>query len=182
MRPVAVVLVLLVETSHYPPVDAIQMPDAAVGVVQYTAQTPSFHIFLTGKPRMAVRDALDGAVRRLGKAECDRLFSDFRDANGQRPSAVLAASGATAGEYLARLYFVDADADRCRADEALAAFTTPGSRVVHICGDRFAERFARNIRGAEILLIHELLHTLGVGENPPSAATITASVYRRCGD
>jgi hypothetical protein len=30
-------------------------------------------------------------------------------------------------------------------------------------------------------VIHETLHTLGLGENPPSSAEIDSAVARRCG-
>jgi hypothetical protein len=33
----------------------------------------------------------------------------------------------------------------------------------------------------EILLIHEFLHTLGLGENPPTSDAITQRVAVRCG-
>lgn len=53
-------------------------------------------------------------------------------------------------------------------------------RVIYVCGTRFAERFARKTEGGEILLIHELLHTLGLGENPPTTEEITRQVRARC--
>jgi hypothetical protein len=34
---------------------------------------------------------------------------------------------------------------------------------------------------AEAALIHEMLHTLGLGENPPRSRDITARVRARCG-
>jgi hypothetical protein len=34
---------------------------------------------------------------------------------------------------------------------------------------------------AEIYVIHEMLHTLGLGENPPTSLEITQQVKRRCG-
>jgi hypothetical protein len=149
---------------------------------RFTAQTPGLHIFLEGKARMTVDAALEGAVRRLARPRCGELFSEFVDASGQPLSDTLVSSGRTAAQYVTSLYFVDADPRRCHADETLSAFTTPGSRVIHICSERFANYFALNIRGAEILLIHELLHSLGAGENPPSPATITALVIKRCND
>lgn len=78
-------------------------------------------------------------------------------------------------------YFIEGDAARCRADPLLQAYTVPGSRVVWICGDRFAERFAIAVRDASYLVIHEMLHTAGLGENPPSSAEVTAVVARMCG-
>jgi hypothetical protein len=39
----------------------------------------------------------------------------------------------------------------------------------------------RDSSTSEILIIHEVLHTLGLGENPPPSADITARVMARCG-
>ena len=33
----------------------------------------------------------------------------------------------------------------------------------------------------EITIIHEMLHSLGLGENPPESVAITAQVLKRCG-
>jgi hypothetical protein len=61
---------------------------------------------------------------------------------------------------------------------AVAAFTGPGSRVVFVCGARFAEID----RGrAELVVIHELLHTLGLGELPPRSSEIDRAVATSCG-
>lgn len=142
----------------------------------------SYHIFLTGKARMVVTDALDGAARRLATPQCQRLFTDFADSTGRPLSEALQVLGKAASESLAAFYFVDGDgAAQCRASEALTAFTVPNSRVIHVCGTRFAERFARKTVGGEILLIHELLHALGLGENPPTSTQITDAVLNRCG-
>jgi hypothetical protein len=40
---------------------------------------------------------------------------------------------------------------------------------------------ANRSTAAELLVIHELLHTLGLGENPPSSVDITRVVTSRCG-
>lgn len=144
--------------------------------------TRAYHIFLTGKARMVVNDALDGAVRRLARPQCQQLFTDFADPAGHALSDTLAASGKTAGESLADLYFVEGDGSpQCRANDWTAAFTVPRSRVIYVCGTQFADRFALKTSGGEILLIHELLHALGLGENPPTSAHITDAVRTRCG-
>ena len=52
---------------------------------------------------------------------------------------------------------------------------------MHVCVDRFAERFALKTRDGELLILHELLHTLGLMENPPSSAAVSAVVRERCG-
>ena len=139
------------------------------------------HLFLEGKARMAVAAAVEGARLRLEDARCRALLTEFGDADGRPLTARLESTGQTPAEYLAGVYFVAGDDRRCRADEARTAFTMPGSRVVHICVDRFAERFALKTRDGELLILHELLHTLGLMENPPSSAAISDAVRKRCG-
>jgi hypothetical protein len=46
---------------------------------------------------------------------------------------------------------------------------------------RLAQLHLRNPVLAESIVIHEMLHTLGLGENPPSSQEITQQVKRRCG-
>jgi hypothetical protein len=144
--------------------------------------TPAHHIFLTGKVRMVVNDALKGAIRRLARPSCQLVFTDFDDPVVQPLSNALAVLGKTPEEFLAVLYFVEGDgSNQCR-DETTAAFTAPNSRVIHVCGTHFADRFGRNPARGEIILIHELLHALGLGENPPAKAHITDAVLNRCGN
>ena len=47
-----------------------------------------------------------------------------------------------------------------------------------LCGERFTR-----IGGpeAELILIHEMLHTLGLGERPPTTRQIDQVVIRHCG-
>ena len=140
-----------------------------------------FHILLSGKARMTVTDALQGAVRRLATPKCQRLFADFSDQTGRALTMNLAATGQSPADFLAELHFVNADETaQCRTDDVVAAFTAPGSRVIYVCGNRFV-RFAAKTKGGEILLIHELLHALGLGENPPTSSRITDAVMNRCG-
>jgi hypothetical protein len=52
--------------------------------------------------------------------------------------------------------------------------------VVHVC-PRFVLSQRQDPTHAPELLIHELLHTLGLGENPPSTEAISRHVRARCG-
>jgi hypothetical protein len=61
------------------------------------------------------------------------------------------------------------------------AVTEPRSRVVRVCSSRLVWTWQQNPRHVVAALIHEALHTLGLGENPPSSAEITSLVLRRCG-
>lgn len=128
----------------------------------------------------AVRDAVRGALRRLEREDCRRVFSEFTDANGLPLQAGLDALGTTPQEYLGLVGFYDGSAQRrCLTSEVLA-FTAPGHRTVHVC-PQFA-RMQRDDPGlAEVVVLHEALHTLGLGENPPLSAEITRRVTARCG-
>jgi hypothetical protein len=142
---------------------------------------PAFHVLLHGKPRMAVIDALSMADRLLDAPPCHAMFVEFRDPMGRSLATNLEAARETPRERLARLYFSDADARQCRANPRMIAYTEPGSRVIWICGDRFADEFAMAVRPGAFRLIHELLHSAGLGENPPTSAEITDAVATRCG-
>jgi hypothetical protein len=82
-------------------------------------------------------------------------------------------------EYLSLVYFADGlDRGRCE-DTGILATATPGSRLVSVCG-RFARAYRNDPTWAEVVVIHEALHTLGLGENPPSSSEISARVSARC--
>jgi hypothetical protein len=58
---------------------------------------------------------------------------------------------------------------------------------VHVCptgvnalNSRFAKVQAETPSVAEFMIIHEMLHTLCLGENPPTSFEITEQVMKRC--
>jgi hypothetical protein len=131
----------------------------------------------------AVRAALEGAAQRLEEPQCHAVFStsEFQDGAGRPLHEKLTALSTDGPRYLGLLLFVDGQATRpCQAAQTLA-YTEPGSRVVFVCGRRFQEAWKRNPGFAEAAIIHEALHTLGLGENPPSPQAITATVQSHCG-
>ena len=69
----------------------------------------------------------------------------------------------------------------CARPEILA-FTSVGSDTVFVCARSFVRVAQRDPALAEMVLIHEALHTLGLGENPPTSGEITARIEERCGD
>jgi hypothetical protein len=143
-----------------------------------TAQSPVLIGFDEGEVELAVLRAVEGAGARLARPGCREVLSDFTDDAGQRLDTKLLASGRSPAQALAvlRLYD-DRTAPHCRAGTAMA-FTQPGSRVIRVCGREFGKR---NREAAEIILIHEFLHALGLGENPPTSDEITERVAARCG-
>ena len=68
----------------------------------------------------------------------------------------------------------------CSLNDDPYAITKPGSRVVFICPRRFVQKQEWNPTAAEAIIIHEMLHSLGLGENPPSSEAISAVVLDRC--
>ena len=147
---------------------------------------PAFHaargLELNPMHAAAVDRAVAGASRRLESPACRRLFDEFHDAAGAPLQDRLDALGVGPADYLSLVVFADGSARRtCRRDDVLAV-TAPGSRVVYVCGRVFNEAAARKASRAEIAVIHEALHTLGLGENPPDSREITRLVTERCGD
>jgi hypothetical protein len=130
--------------------------------------------------KSAVARVLGSAARQLGHPQCQGLLDEFKDASGQPLRATLEAYGLEAAEYLERgVFFYDAPSRLCGT--ANLAVTTPGSRAVFVCGERFVRQTSKNSRHVEAVLIHEALHSLGLGENPPSSDYINDRVLARCG-
>jgi hypothetical protein len=133
-----------------------------------------------GAQYKALRRAVMGARERLARRECQQLFSEFRDASGRTLQQNLDALGQTAASYFGLIMFADGARWRRCQDPNIFAMTDPGSRVVHVCGRQFAFVDGNNPSQTEAFLIHEALHSLGLGENPPSAKEITARVLALC--
>ena len=154
---------------------------APASVADVAPPAEGFHLQLFGVPRYTVRAAVVGALQRVEQPGCQQLFTEFADRAGRPVAEHLRETGQTPASLLGSLYFVQADHDhRCRGADATVAFTSPGNHVIFICGERFATRFARDLRGGEIVIIHELLHVTGLGENPPSSTEITRRVHAAC--
>ena len=133
------------------------------------------------RERSLVVRAIDGAKQRLIHPKCQQVFTDFLDRNGNRLLANLIATGKTPAEYLDEMWFVDGTDTRiCQRGDPIAAYTSAGSRVVFVCATKFRSPDLLAASDAEVLIIHELLHSLGLGENPPTSSQISSQVMRRC--
>jgi hypothetical protein len=162
---------------------AVLTPVLVLGILDARAgaQPPVLLRFDDMKSRFAVSQAFKGAATRLAHGDCHNVLADFTDATGRSLSTTLASTGRTAVEEFGSLRFVDdRRAPQCRGGAKLA-FTQTGSHLIRVCGQHFTDWFARNRTTTEILLIHEFLHTLGLGENPPTSEAITERVAARCG-
>jgi hypothetical protein len=128
--------------------------------------------------RIAVVQAIRGAAHRLDDPRCQALLTSFTDAAERSLREVLDAQGLSASDYLSRIFFYDGSASDCR--QRRLAYTAAGSRVVFVCADRFRKVSQQSPAYAEGAIIHEALHTLGFGENPPTWEEITARVLDAC--
>ena len=130
--------------------------------------------------RDAARRMIEEAARWLSFPECQELLSDFADESGQPLRRKLVELGVTAVEYLRLIIFDDGtNRSRCR-QSAILAFTSPGSRVIYLCGRDFMRAAQRAPEDLRAVVIHEMLHSLGLGENPPSSREITRRVKEQC--
>ena len=131
----------------------------------------------------AVRKAVLGAFDSLGNGKCQGIFADFRDSSGQTLQEKLDALGETGQSYLKLVLFYEGSDHRaCHSSRGqdISAATATGSRVVLICGGNFSQGRRPKPFGPEAVIIHEMLHSLGLGENPPTSDEITWRVFSRC--
>jgi hypothetical protein len=142
------------------------------------------YVSRTPPPRPALEDkipdlkqARQGARERLADPQCLAVLTDFASVNGGRLDLVLRASGRTAQEQLDRLVF-ESGLGRHGCSRGALAFTQIHSSVVSICLRPFTLLPPKR---QEAVLIHEMLHSLGLGENPPESVAITEQVQKRCG-
>ena len=134
---------------------------------------------LTGWDAAAVNRARTGALKRLESDECRKVFTDFRDAQGRTLLQNLEEWGASPTEYVGLIPFVDGSSQALCRSTKTALVATPGVRRVFVCPS-FADVQLRQPGIAESMVIHEILHTLGLGENPPTSIEITQRVEARC--
>jgi hypothetical protein len=127
-----------------------------------------------------LRPALERALDALERPSCRAVFGDFRDASGRPLAQRLAEERRTEAEGLLAITFLEGYGGACVWPN-VAAYTTPGSGRVTVCVTEFRRLLFRDRSEAAAILIHEELHVLGLGEEPPTAAAITAAVRHRCG-
>jgi hypothetical protein len=131
-------------------------------------------------PRKAVLASLDSAMRWLEDGRCQTLLSEFRDERGRPLAERLGQLGMSCENYFRVILFRDGSFPNCGSAAKILAFTAPGSRVVFICARYFERTWRDRPELATAVVIHEALHTLGLGENPPSSRSITERVLAVC--
>ena len=98
------------------------------------------------------------------------LFDEFSDHSGRPLRDALDADWPEPAGYLRQILFYDGSRHRlCQAGRVLAV-ASPGSRVVQVCPEAIRNRYRRDPRYVEAILIHEALHTLGLAKIHPRAS------------
>jgi hypothetical protein len=145
------------------------------------APTLAIPFFVDRKLGDGMRGSLEEAARRLSDSRCQDVLADFTDVRGRTLEANLRATGQTLPAYLGYVLFYDGSTTEPCESERVLAWTSPGSRAVHVCWSQFSYWQRANPGYTATIVIHETLHTLGLGEGPPTSGAITAKVIERCG-
>jgi hypothetical protein len=131
-----------------------------------------------GSSAFGLEAARDLALERLGTGGCRAIFEELRDFTGRPAARRLAEGERSPSSHFARLQFLEGVDGPCAS--SLAAWSVTGDPRVRLCGREFRAIASRDRREAAAILIHEALHTLGVGEDA-AREPLTSYVRRRCG-
>jgi hypothetical protein len=151
----------------------------ALTVSATAAAAPPAVLKLARWDASAVERAVSGAGRRLQNPRCQAVLDDF-EVGGRTLRAALDEWGTSPAEYLRLVPFLDGSGHALCRRGNVALVTEVGVRRVFVCTEVFSAQQLRNPGVAESMVIHEILHTLGLGENPPSSIEITQRVESRC--
>jgi hypothetical protein len=108
----------------------------------------------------AVRRAVLSMKARLASEPCRLVLSDFTARAPARPlAAALDLRGRSLEQHVDSLVFEDGSGTRGCASPSTLAFTHVGGDAIYVCAARFARATWSDPELAEMLLIHEVLHT-----------------------
>ena len=125
----------------------------------------------------AIRYALDRASELVSKPACRAVLEDFGNARGHSIARELTDRQLEPVQHLASLLFYEG------ADELCATrvfYTSVNGRVVFVCTRELAREMRARPHMPPLIVIHEMLHTLGLREDPPSSFAVTRQVAQRC--
>ena len=156
--------------------------ESAAATSEKAVRREPWHLIRIPDPlaRRATIAALESASALLADADCRKILTDFDDGNGQSLADRLSSVAVDVHVYLTMVTFID-DSRHKRCASGVLVFTAPGSRVVRVCAEELKRIYAQQPDYVVATVIHEILHTLGLGEDPPSSREITARVLARCG-
>ncbi len=125
--------------------------------------------------------ALVQATEKLDSPACRLVLDDFRDGSGRTLAERLARTGLSAPDFLSRLEYRDGRNEDVCHRRHVDAFTKVGGSTVWACPGGSLSLGGENLRAGANTLIHEMLHALGLSENPPTSLEITRRIEERCG-
>jgi hypothetical protein len=138
---------------------------------------PPLPLFASGLVKRSVALALEG----LRRPECRAVYDDFRSASGVTLAETLRRRDVSPSEHLLRLRWLNGVSHpRCR-NRNVFLVTRVGDPEIYVCPDQFTDFAVREPVKAAGLLLHEQLHALGLGEDPPASEDISRQVFARCG-
>jgi hypothetical protein len=132
-----------------------------------------------GPAGLAIGPARALAAERLGSSACREIFEVLPDFTGRPVARRLEAGERSPSSHFSRLSFIVTTAGPC-ARNGVAAWSVAGEPCVRVCPHAFIETARRDRGEAAAILIHEALHTLGVGEEA-APEPLTDFVRHRCG-
>jgi hypothetical protein len=120
------------------------------------------------------------ALQTLENDQCQAVYGDFEDNEGHRLRENLELLGLTATQHLKALRWIDGTGHPLCRNPTIFFVAHVGDVFVRVCPKQFAAFAARQPAKAAGIIVHEQLHTLGLGENPPSSEAISRQVFYRC--
>lgn len=127
----------------------------------------------------AVADALNAALQKMENLQCQSVFQKWKNAPSEaypgpyQTTAWDNLNGQSISSWVSGLSFFNGSTWSTCSNSVKMAFTTmPGSHVVMVC-PQFSSYESGTPGQAADTIIHEILHTLGLGENPPNESQPT---------
>jgi hypothetical protein len=130
--------------------------------------------------RASVQRSVTLALERLESQQCQAVYQDFEDSRGRTLDENLALKGTTAREHLKRLRWVDGARHSLCQNPGIFLAARVGQDRIFVCPRQFVAHATRYPTKTAGLILHEQLHALGLGENPPSSEAISKRVFFRC--
>jgi hypothetical protein len=130
--------------------------------------------------RGSVERSVALALQTLKDDTCQALYSDFEDNEGHTLQENLELLGLTAAQHLKALRWVDGTGHPLCRNPSIFFVAHVGDVFVRVCPRQFSAFATRQPTKAAGIIMHEQLHTLGLGENPPSSEAISRQVFYRC--
>jgi hypothetical protein len=157
---------------------------AAFAVVAFVASVPATGQDAPQPLPLRVRGAVERSValalQKLESDHCQAVFGDFRDSGGRTLRENLDVLGMSAVDHLRRLRWVDGAGHPLCRNPSILFVARVGQDEVRVCPRQFSAFATRQPVKAAGIIVHEQLHTLGLGENPPSSKAISRQVFFRC--